>query len=153
MTTVDTKLPQIQVRVVSEGPRNIFPPVCTPSDVVLAVQDLTYGSDCEAFYAIPVDVKNRPLGVEVIALGSVDSCPVDIRKAFRAAIVLGASALIAAHNHPSGNLAPSLEDKALTERLAKAGHLLGLPLLDHVIVTLGDHVSLRERNPKLFDAR
>ena len=65
---------------------------------------------------------------------AVDACPVDIRAVFRAAIMMGATSIILSHCHSSGDCAPSSEDLALTARLVKAGELLGLPVLDHVIV-------------------
>jgi DNA repair protein RadC len=67
------------------------------------------------------------------------------REVFRPALAAGGAAIVAVHNHPSGDPEPSSEDLAVTRRLIEAGTLLGVPLLDHVVVGLGSYVSLRER--------
>ncbi len=122
----------------------------TPDAAAIAARTLIGEVDEERFVAIPLDVRNRPLGVQLVSKGSPDACPVDPRCVFRAAIVMGASAVIVAHNHPSGDTAPSVEDLTLTKRLVKAGEILGLPLLDHLILTDHHRLSLRESNPELF---
>lgn len=90
-------------------------------------------------------MKNRVLGFTIAAVGAIDSCPVDPRTVFRAAVALGASGIVASHCHPSGDPTPSKDDIELTKRLKAAGDLLGIQLLDHVIVTDTARVSLRER--------
>ena len=73
------------------------------------------------------------------------------REVFQAAVSLGACALIVAHNHPSGDPTPSAEDREVTARLAQAGHVLGIQLLDSIVVTEdGGFVSLRELEPERF---
>lgn len=72
------------------------------------------------------------------------------REVFRDAIVKGAAAIIVAHNHPSGDEAPSREDRETTRRLQEAGRIIGIPVLDHVIVARGGSFSFRERG--LLDA-
>ena len=64
---------------------------------------------------------------------------------FKPAILYSAGAIAVAHNHPSGDPEPSAEDKSFTQRLARAGDLLGIKLLDHVVIGDGDYVSLKER--------
>jgi DNA repair protein RadC len=73
------------------------------------------------------------------------------REVFQAAVAAGAVAVIVAHNHPSGNPSASREDREVTERLVRAGELLGIRLLDSVVVTDPGYVSLRETDPKTFD--
>jgi DNA repair protein RadC len=82
-----------------------------------------------------------------VAEGAVDLCPVDPREVFGAALRERGSAVVIAHNHPSGDPEPSPEDIALTKRLAQAGAVLGVPVLDHIIVgsANGLFVSLAER--------
>jgi DNA repair protein RadC len=77
-------------------------------------------------------------------VGSVNASIVHPREVFKGAIALSAASLLVAHNHPSGDPAPSEEDLALTRRLREAGELLGIPLLDHVIVGEGAYRSLKE---------
>lgn len=88
----------------------------------------------ERFVVLSLDAQHRPLELTVVAEGSVDACPVDPRKVFAAGLQRHASALLVAHNHPSGNLAPSAADLVLTRRINAGAQLLGLPLLDHLIV-------------------
>ena len=88
----------------------------------------------EAFYCVYLDRKNHPLGRHLITLGTVDSTLVSCREVFRGAIVAGCSALIVAHNHPSGDPAPSAADMVVTRKLRDAAKVLEIELLDHVIV-------------------
>ncbi len=88
----------------------------------------------EHFVALLLDIRTQVVGYYVVATGTASSCPVAAREVFQAAVISGANALILAHNHPSGDMTPSAEDKAVTKRLKEAGELLGIPVLDHIIV-------------------
>ena len=88
----------------------------------------------EAFYCIYLDRKNHPLGRHMITLGTVNSTVVAPREVFRGAILASASALIVAHNHPSGDPAPSAADVQITRVLRDAAKIIDIDLLDHVIV-------------------
>ena len=88
----------------------------------------------EAFYGVYLDRKNHPLGRHLITLGTVDSTLVSCREVFRGAILAGASALVVAHNHPSGDPAPSAADLHVTRKLREAAKVIEIELLDHVIV-------------------
>ena len=83
--------------------------------------------------------------MQEVTRGTVDGRLVPPREVFKGAILHNATSLILAHNHPSGNTAPSREDIATTERVAKSGKILGIDLLDHIIVgTDGNYRSLKE---------
>ena len=89
----------------------------------------------EAFVVLLLNAKHDVIGrPEVSAVGTVTSVTVHPRDVFRAAVRRNAAAVIVAHCHPSGDVAPSADDLLLTRRLREAGELLGIPLLDHVIV-------------------
>ena len=88
----------------------------------------------EAFYCIYLDRKNHPLGRHMITLGTATSTLVAPREVFRGAILVSASALIVAHNHPSGDPAPSAADVQITRVLRDAAKIIDIDLLDHVIV-------------------
>lgn len=89
----------------------------------------------EAFVVLLLNAKHEVLGrPEVAAVGTVTSVTVHPRDVFRAAVRRNAAAVIVAHCHPSGDVAPSADDLELTRRLRAAADLLGIPLLDHVIV-------------------
>lgn len=101
--------------------------------------------DREQVISILLDIRNQPLGFYLVAVGSIDRCMVDMREVFRAAVMLSSSAIVIAHNHPSGDHSPSSEDLGLTERAVAAGKILGIPVLDHVIVSESGYTSLREQ--------
>ncbi len=88
----------------------------------------------EAFYCVYLDRKNHPLGRHLVTLGTVDSTLVAPREVFRGAILAGASALIVAHNHPSGDPTPSAPDIRVTRILREAARVIEIDLTDHVIV-------------------
>jgi len=90
-------------------------------------------------------VKHRPIAYHLVSRGTLDACLVHAREVFRAAIAGGAAAIIVAHNHPSGDPAPSADDCTLTRRLSEGGELLGIPVLDHVVLGRdGRYSSFRE---------
>jgi len=86
------------------------------------------------FYALLLDSKNRLITKVRISEGSLGASLVHPREAFRPAIREAAAAVLFLHNHPSGDPSPSSEDRKITARLHKAGELLGIPVLDHVVV-------------------
>jgi DNA repair protein RadC len=98
----------------------------------------------EYFICLSLSGANEVLASRVVTVGLLDSSPVHPREVFADPLADRAAAVIVAHNHPSGRLEPSAEDLALTERLARAGELLGIRLLDHLIVGRRGHVSLKE---------
>lgn len=103
------------------------------------------GLEQEAFVAVLLDSKHRPVKRVLVALGSLASVDVHPREVFREAIRAGAANVIVAHNHPSGDPEPSGEDLALTRRLRDAGDLLGIKVLDHIIIGKDRYVSLAGR--------
>jgi DNA repair protein RadC len=88
----------------------------------------------EAFYVIFLNRKNVPIGRHMVSLGTLNSTLAGPREVFRGAILAGASAIIAAHNHPSGDPAPSAADVQITRQLRDASRIIDIDLLDHVIV-------------------
>lgn len=106
----------------------------SPHDAHALFWPLLGGASMERFAIAVLDVKNRPKHVEVVATGAIDYCPVDPRSVFRPAVREAGSALLVAHNHPSGDPTPSSEDIALTERLCQAGKVVGIPVLDHLVL-------------------
>ena len=88
----------------------------------------------EVFYVILLNRKNKPLGRIAITSGTVSSAIAHPREVFRPAILGGASAIICAHNHPSGDPAPSAADVQVTRALRDAAKIIDIELLDHVIV-------------------
>lgn len=135
-----------RVPVAADSKVDYETPVREPRDAASIAAALLDGEEQEVFLAFPLDVKNRVLGYVEVARGSVDSVGVDPRTVFRTAVLLGASAVIVVHNHPSGDPTPSAEDIALTGRLVDAGKILGIPVLDHVIVAGERTLSFAEKS-------
>ncbi len=96
----------------------------------------------ESFWIVLLDARGRPIGQHEVARGTLTACLVHPREVFAPAIRRRAASVIVIHNHPSGDADPSAEDRALTDRLAAAGALLGIPLLDHIVVAKGGFASL-----------
>lgn len=106
--------------------------ILKPQDLYLQIRH--YGQKMqEVFLAVALNGAHEVLATTLVSLGTVSQSLVHPREVFAPAIEKRASALIVAHNHPSGNLNPSDEDLEVTERIKKAGALLGIPLLDHLI--------------------
>jgi DNA repair protein RadC len=90
----------------------------------------------EVFLCVALNAQQRPIGKPwIVALGTVSAVTVHPRDVYRDAVRRNASAVIVAHNHPSGNASPSGDDIALTGRLRDAGELIGIPLIDHLVLT------------------
>ena len=99
----------------------------------------------EAFVVLVLNTRKCILGHNLVALGSLDTCPVTPLHVFRPAIALSAAGLILVHNHPSGNPEPSDADIKVTRDLIRAGQLLKIEIADHIIIGGQDrHASLRE---------
>ncbi|CAB1129683.1 conserved nucleotide-related metabolism protein [Candidatus Hydrogenisulfobacillus filiaventi] len=122
------------------------PEVRTPEDVVRLVDDMAF-LDQEEFRVISLNTKHRVLAAEVVFRGGLDTVEVFPRELFRRAVGRSAAAVVVVHNHPSGDPLPSPEDLALTRRLVLAGRVLGIPVLDHIVVAAGGHVSVRRFAP------
>lgn len=100
--------------------------------------------DREEFRVLVLNNKNRLLKNAMISAGTVSEAIVHPREVFRDAIREGGAAVIVAHNHPTGELTPSREDIQTTRRLAEAGKIVGIPVLDHVIITNLSYYSFKE---------
>ena len=99
----------------------------------------------EQFGVLLLDTKHRVLRASVLSVGTLDASIVHPREVFREATAAGAAALVLFHNHPSGDPEPSDDDVRLTDRMAAAGVLMGIHVLDHVILADAKYYSFRER--------
>jgi DNA repair protein RadC len=98
----------------------------------------------EEFHIVCLDTKNRVTGTHRISVGCLDRSLVHPREVFRPAIQDAAKSILLVHNHPSGDPTPSADDLSLTERLQDAGKTLGITVVDHIVVSRGGAVSIRE---------
>jgi DNA repair protein RadC len=127
------------VREVTDRPR-----LGTPRQIAALLLP-QYGSrQVEHFGVVLLDTKHRMLRVRVISIGCLDSTVVHPREVFREAAAAAAAALVLFHNHPSGDPTPSADDLALTARMVKAGAIMGIDVLDHVILADQRYFSVAE---------
>lgn len=121
------------------------PTIRNPADVAAYLGPEMAGLAQEQLRVVLLDAKNRVTGAVLVYQGGANQTIVRVADCFREAVRSGATALVLVHNHPSGDATPSPEDVRLTQDVARAGELLDVEVLDHVIVAAGNHVSLRER--------
>jgi DNA repair protein RadC len=119
------------------------PMVTSPGAALHLLQGLR-GLPREEVWALLLDARHRLIRVEPVVAGSLNSARLLPRDVLTPALQAGAAALIVAHNHPSGEPGPSRADRLVTAALRDAARLIGLPLLDHIIVTSRSHHSFRE---------
>ena len=119
------------------------PLVKTPDDVASLVQGRLKGKKKEYFLAVLLDTRNQLIRVAEVSVGSLDSSIVHPREVFKEAISASAASVIFAHNHPSGDTEASEDDVQLTKRLAEAGEIMGIDVLDHIIIGDKSYVSMK----------
>ena len=100
--------------------------------------------DREQIRVVMLDIRNGVIGIEIVAIGTLNSCMGHPREIFKNAIVKSAASIIIVHNHPSGDPSPSPEDFALTKRLIEVGKFLGIEVLDHVVIGDGCYCSIKD---------
>jgi DNA repair protein RadC len=106
--------------------------------------DERFRPDCECFIALFLNTRRRIKGHYLVTIGTLDTLLVHPREVFRAAIISASAAVVLMHNHPSGDPTPSEADIKVTRDLIRAGQLLKIEVLDHIIVGHQSKVSLRE---------
>ena len=129
-------------------PRQDRRPVSKPEDVFELLGDEMSLLTQEHLKVVLLDTKNRVMEVHEVYIGNVNSSQIRASEVFRAAVKANATSIVVVHNHPSGNPTPSSQDAAVTADLVKAGNLLGIDVLDHVIIGHPDEkrfVSLKEQ--------
>ena len=119
-------------------------------------ESLIFRPDVENFIVICLNTRKQPIGFEIISTGTLDTLLVHAREVFKPAIVMNASSIVLAHNHPSGNPQPSEADIRCNRDLIRAGQLLKIEVVDHIIlgsrapvdagkVAMVPYVSMREQ--------
>ena len=133
-------IPRYQVSLVRDSSvHSLVAQVRSSRDARDVLAQYLDGVDREHFVVLLLDQKNKIIGIHTVSTGSLTASVVHPREVFKAAILSNAAAIVTGHNHPSGDPQPSREDRGLTDRLAQAGTLLGIALLDHIII--GDGTS------------
>jgi len=116
----------------------------TPRQLAVHLLPQYGAAPVEQFGIVMLDTKSRVIGVTIIAIGSLDTTVVHPREVFREAALASAAAIVLFHNHPSGDPTPSGDDLVLTSRMADAGAVMGIEVLDHVILADERYFSLVE---------
>ena len=118
-----------------------------PRETAALVRSLIGSIDRECLVVCAADTKMKPTYIQIVGMGTINYCPASIPEIFKAVLLSNSVNILLAHNHPSGDCTPSSEDIALAERVMRAGNLLGIRLIDHIIVGEGGHFySFREEN-------
>lgn len=129
----ENKLEQVSVRLVEQPPLYSREPIDNPLAVVRIMREFLAQMDRELFCIVNVQSDLKPINMNVVSAGTLNQSLVHPREVFKTAILSNAAGIMLIHNHPSGNLEPSKEDIAVTDRMQKAGRLLGIQVFDHVI--------------------
>lgn len=120
-------------------------PLLTQHDILLRLADLR-NKQQEHFVCLSLDGGQRLIAQRTVTIGTLDTVLAHPREVFSDPIADRAACIVVAHNHPSGDVEPSQKDVALTQQLAAAGQLLGIPLRDHVVIAKTDHFSFRQHH-------
>ena len=117
-----------------------------PEDAAKVAAHFIGDDDREVFLVMCLNTKNEVVAVHRCHIGSLNSSIVHPREVFKAAILNNSASIIVAHQHPSGDVTPSREDVEMTKRLAEAGRILGIEVLDHLVINYkAEYTSLKER--------
>jgi DNA repair protein RadC len=130
---------------VASGSGRSAPLLRTPEDAARHLLPRYAARPVETFGLLALDVRHRLRKEAVISVGCLTSSLVHPREVFQEAVLARAAAIVLFHNHPSGDPEPSADDLALTRRLASAGSLMGIEVLDHLVLGAGRFVSLKQR--------
>lgn len=119
--------------------------VRSPEDGYNLLKLFLEDKDREHFIVVSLNTKNQPVSINVCHIGSLNASIVHPREVMKSAILSNAASIIVGHNHPSGLPEPSKEDIEVTKRLAEAGKIIGIDVLDHIIVGDETFISLKEK--------
>ncbi|MBW2217396.1 MAG: JAB domain-containing protein [Deltaproteobacteria bacterium] len=133
-----------RVCLVKEGDAEEEISLCNADKIHALVKDELVSADREIMLSILLTTKSQLIGVETVAIGSLNSTSLVPREIFKGAILANAASIVLCHNHPSGDLTPSNEDINFTKEMIEAGKLLGIQVLDHLIVSSKGFASLRD---------
>jgi DNA repair protein RadC len=132
-------------RRTAAGPTDPRIPISGPSDAARLLIPHLRHRRTEVFAILPLDAKGRARAVRIVSVGSLTASIVHPREVFNEALAASAASIIVAHNHPSGDPTPSPEDIAVTRKLVRAGEVMGIPVVDHLVIGDSGVTSLKEQ--------
>ncbi len=139
---VKSTVAEIEISYKPRQKASELPKVTTAFDAFIYLQTIFPSIDYrEYFYILCMNRNNKILGYFQISVGGISSTVIDVRLIMQVALKSNSSINILAHNHPSHNLTPSLQDKDITNKIREAGRLLDIPVLDHLIITSENYFS------------
>ena len=143
--TTTYRIPIYKVSLVRDGSyKSPSKAITSPPDAFSILEGYMQGLDREHFVVLLLDIKNKVIGINTVSIGNLDTSIAHPREVFKPAILSNAGSILLAHNHPSGDPEPSKEDIEITRRLVKAGEILGIDVIDHLILGDGCYRSLKE---------
>jgi len=149
------ELKEVDVRLVLREGTSLYSTerLSDPKKVVQVMREAMKDFDREMVCVVNLDAKMRPINYHVVSIGDINASVVPVRNVFKTAILSNAVGIMLLHNHPSGDISPSREDRDVTRRVIKAGKLMDIPLIDHVIIGAinGKIYSFEEEDPELFE--
>ena len=144
--SINYRIPRQRLSLVRDGSlQSGWKRFCNSKEAYEFAREQLYSdADRELFHVLILDSKNRLIGVNLVSQGSLNTSVIHPREVFKPAIVANSAAIICLHNHPSGDPAPSREDRDSTDRLVQAGTVLGIRVLDHIICGDSDYYSFAD---------
>lgn len=133
MNNRDRGLSIVRVRLEREAVLG-HEPVNTKDKAVEFIRDEFADLDREVFMVLNLDAGCRPINMNIVSMGTLNYCVVHPREIFKSSVLSGANQILCFHNHPSGDVTPSEEDKSITNRLIECGKILGIEVADHLII-------------------
>lgn len=141
----DEKIEVVNIRMVKEPSIYSSEKIRSPEDVLKVIANELATYDREVFAVLNLKTNGQPINLNICSMGTLDASVVSPREVFKSCILSNSASFVAVHNHPSGSLSPSQEDKDVTSRLLACSELLGVKMLDHIIVAgeTGDIYSFK----------
>ena len=130
----DKKIEVVNIRMVKEPTIYSEDKIRTPEDAMEVLADELKTYDRETFGVLNLKTNGQPINFNICSVGTMDQSMVHPREIFKSCLLSNAAAFIAIHNHPSGNVNPSQEDRDVTKRLLACSDLMGIKMLDHIVI-------------------
>jgi len=139
------KIQVVSLKVKKEKVITLKERISFPQDAMDVLIKYIGDSDRENFIVIALDTNLHINCIHTVSIGTLNMTQVHPREVFKIAILANANSIIVGHNHPSGNLTPSNQDIEVTNKLKEAGNMLGIQVIDHIIVSSTEAISLKEK--------